>query len=75
MERTNLPQMNFVNMMSRIYPANLLSKYFYNVECVHRTIKKLGAYDNSTIIITSDHGTIDRPQMIFFIKEKMKLIK
>ena len=33
-------------------------------------LKKLGAYDNSTIIITSDHGTIDRPQMIFFIKEK-----
>ena len=28
MERTNLPQMNFVNMMSRIYPANLLSKVF-----------------------------------------------
>lgn len=35
-----------------------------------KQLKELGVYDNSTIIITSDHGTIDRPQMIFFIKEK-----
>ncbi len=32
-------------------------------------LKACGAYDNSTIIITSDHGAIAHPQSIFFIKE------
>ena len=32
-------------------------------------LKSLDAYDNSTIIITSDHGAIAHPQSIFFIKE------
>lgn len=29
----------------------------------------LGVYDNSTIIITADHGTHDYPQSVFFMKE------
>ena len=33
-------------------------------------LKNLGVYDNSTIIITADHGSEARPQMVFFIKEK-----
>ena len=32
-------------------------------------LQDLGVYDNSTIIITSDHGPIGHPQSIFFIKE------
>jgi len=32
-------------------------------------LKELGVYDNSTIIITSDHGAEAHPQSIFFIKE------
>ena len=32
-------------------------------------LQELGVYDNSTIIITSDHGAIAHPQSIFFIKE------
>lgn len=32
-------------------------------------LKDLGVYDNSTIIITSDHGAEAHPQSIFFIKE------
>ena len=32
-------------------------------------MKDLGVYDNSTIIITSDHGAEAHPQSIFFIKE------
>jgi len=32
-------------------------------------LKDLGVYDNSTIIITSDHGAVAHPQSIFFIKE------
>lgn len=35
-----------------------------------KQLKDLGIYDNSTIIITSDHGNIDYPQMIFYIKGK-----
>lgn len=33
-------------------------------------LKELGVYDNSTIIITADHGDMDEPQIVFFIKEK-----
>ena len=32
-------------------------------------MKELGIYDNSTIIVTSDHGAEAHPQSIFFIKE------
>lgn len=32
-------------------------------------LQDLGVYDNSTIIITSDHGAVAHPQSIFFIKE------
>lgn len=32
-------------------------------------LQELGVYDNSTIIITADHGSIGHPQSIFFIKE------
>lgn len=32
-------------------------------------LKKIGAYDNSTIIITSDHGSPTEPQVIFFMKK------
>lgn len=35
-------------------------------------LKDLGIYDNSTIIITADHGSEARSQMIFFMKGKMK---
>lgn len=33
-------------------------------------LKDLGIYDNSTIIITADHGSEARSQMIFFMKGK-----
>lgn len=32
-------------------------------------LKELGVYDNSTIIITSDHGVEDESQVIFFVKQ------
>lgn len=32
-------------------------------------LKELGVYDNSTIIISSDHGDIDEAQVIFFMKQ------
>lgn len=38
-------------------------------------LKNMGVYDNSTIIITADHGkimTVDGIQPIFFIKEPIK---
>ena len=40
----------------------MLNEYF-------NQLKELGVYDNSTIIITSDHGSEAHPQSIFFIKE------
>lgn len=33
-------------------------------------LKSVGAYDDSTIIITSDHGSNTEPQVIFFMKQK-----
>lgn len=33
-------------------------------------LKRVGAYDNSTIILTADHGRMRESQIIFFIKEK-----
>lgn len=33
-------------------------------------LKTLGIYDNSTIIITADHGSEARSQVVFFIKER-----
>lgn len=32
-------------------------------------LKALGKYDDATIIITSDHGSPDEPQIIFFMKK------
>lgn len=32
-------------------------------------LKKAGVYDNSTIIITADHGISDKPQVIFYLKK------
>lgn len=32
-------------------------------------LEDLGVYDNSTIIITADHGSHDYPQSVFFMKE------
>lgn len=34
-----------------------------------KQLKDVGAYDNSTIIITSDHGSPEEPQVIFFMKK------
>lgn len=35
-----------------------------------KQLKEVGAYDNSTIIITTDHGVAENMQAIFFIKNK-----
>ncbi|SDA58459.1 hypothetical protein SAMN02910368_01393 [Lachnospiraceae bacterium G11] len=40
------------------------------VEDYLNELKRVGAYDNSTIIITADHGGPIDSQVIFFIKEK-----
>ena len=42
------------------------------LEAYLNELKTLGVYDDSTIIITSDHGDIEYPQIIFFIKEKQE---
>lgn len=39
------------------------------LEAYLNELKTLGVYDDSTIIITSDHGDVEYPQIIFFIKE------
>lgn len=41
----------------------LLKEYF-------KQLKELGLYDSSTIIVTSDHGGPEAPQVIMYIKEK-----
>lgn len=43
---------------------------FYMLDEYFAQLKMLGVYDNSTIIICADHGTLELPQPIFFIKEK-----
>ena len=45
---------------------------FTMLEAYLNELKTLGVYDNSTIIITSDHGDVEYPQIIFFIKEKQE---
>ena len=42
---------------------------FVIVEEYLNCLKKLGVYDNSTIIITADHGDMVESQVVFFIKE------
>ena len=46
--------------------------YFLMVEEYIRQMKELGVYDDSTIIITSDHGDDINSQVIYFIKEAGK---
>lgn len=46
--------------------------YFLMVEEYLRQMKDLGVYDNSTIIITADHGSGRDTQIIYFIKEAGK---
>ena len=45
---------------------------FTMLEAYLNELKTLGVYDDSTIIITSDHGDVEYPQIIFFIKEKQE---
>ena len=42
---------------------------FTLVEEYLNQLKELGVYDEATIIITSDHGSLEEPQTIFYIKE------
>ena len=46
--------------------------YFLMVEEYLQQMKDLGVYDDSTIIITADHGDWENTQVIFFIKEAGK---
>lgn len=43
----------------------MLKEYF-------KQLKNLGVYDNSTIIVTTDHGVAENMQAIFFIKNKQE---
>ena len=43
---------------------------FTMIDAYLTQLKELGIYDNSTVIITADHGSEARSQMIFFMKGK-----
>lgn len=45
-----------------------LAGYFYAISQYLEHMKSLHIYDNSSIIITADHGDINYPQSILFIK-------
>lgn len=50
--------------------ASTVKGIFTMLDAYLNQLKELGIYDNSTIIITADHGSEARSQMIFFIKEQ-----
>ena len=50
--------------------ATTVKGIFTMLDAYLQQLKDLGIYDNSTIIITADHGSEARSQMIFFMKGK-----
>lgn len=50
--------------------ATTVKGIFTMIDVYLQQLKDLGIYDNSTIIITADHGSEARSQMIFFLKER-----
>lgn len=50
--------------------ATTVEGIFTMLDAYLQQLKDLGIYDNSTIIITADHGSEARSQMIFFMKGK-----
>lgn len=49
--------------------ATTVKGIFVMLEEYLNQLKELGVYDNSTIIITADHGSESRSSVVFFIKE------
>lgn len=56
-----------------VSPADAVYSSFRIVELYIDQMKQLGLYDNATIIVTADHGTMEEaidPQPVFMIKSK-----